>query len=268
MHDTIDLNVDCGESFGAWRMGNDETVLPLVSSANIACGFHAGDPQVMARTCELARRHGISVGAHPGLPDLQGFGRRPMVISDSDIETLVTYQIGALQAIAARAKTRVAHVKVHGALYNIAEGDSVLASAIARAIKAVDATLIWIVGAGSALIAAGEEAGLRIAVEGFPDRAYTDDGRLMSRHLPGAVIRDPDLAAEQAVRMAVGGEIRTENGHILKRQFQTLCIHGDEPTAVAVAGAVRMALSSARVRIIALPEMLEYAPQERQAAYR
>ena len=263
MHNAIDLNVDCGESFGAWRMGNDETVLPLVSSANIACGFHAGDPQVMARTCELARRHGISVGAHPGLPDLQGFGRRPMVISESDIETLVTYQIGALQAIAARAKTRVAHVKVHGALYNIAEGDSVLASAIARAIKAVDPSLVWIVGAGSALIPAGEESGLRIAVEGFPDRAYTDDGRLMSRHLPGAVIRDSNLAAEQAVRMAVAGEIRTASGHILKGRFQTLCIHGDEPTAVAVAGAIRMALSAARVRIIALPEILDAETHER-----
>jgi 5-oxoprolinase (ATP-hydrolysing) subunit A len=252
----IDLNVDCGESFGAWPMGNDEIVLPLVSSANIACGFHAGDPQVMARTCALAKRHGVSIGAHPGLPDLQGFGRRPMPMSETEIETLVAYQIGALQAIAARAGMAVAHVKAHGALYNMAERDAAVAGAIARAVKSVDPGLVLIAGTGSPLVAAAEAAGLDFAAEGFPDRAYTDDGLLMSRKLPGAVIHDPAAAAEQAVRMARSGEIRTVGGHILQRPVQTLCIHGDEPTAAAVAGAVRAALAAAGIRVAALREVL------------
>jgi UPF0271 protein len=256
MTSLIDLNVDCGESFGAWPMGNDEAVLPLVTSANIACGFHAGDPQVMARTCEIARRHGVSIGAHPGLADLQGFGRRPIPLSEPEIETLVAYQIGALQAIAARAGLSVAHVKAHGALYNMAERDPAVAGAIARAVKAVDARLILIAGTGSPLVAAAEASGLRFAAEGFPDRAYTDDGLLMARKLPGAVIHDPAVAAAQAVRMALSGEIRTVGGQILKRPVQTLCIHGDEPTATAVAGAVRAALVAAGVRIAPLPEVV------------
>jgi len=255
MTSLIDLNADCGESFGAWPMGNDETVLALVTSANIACGFHAGDPQVMARTCEIAKRHGVSIGAHPGLADLQGFGRRPMPLSETEIETLVAYQIGALQAIAARAGIAVAHVKAHGALYNMAERDPIVAGAIARAVKAVDPRLILIAGSGSPLVAAAETAGLRFAAEGFPDRAYTDDGLLMSRKLPGAVIHDPEVAAAQAVRMAAG-EILTIGGRILRRPVQTLCIHGDEPTASVVATAVRAALLGAGIRVAVLPEVL------------
>jgi|HubBroStandDraft_1064217.scaffolds.fasta_scaffold01920_9 UPF0271 protein len=256
MTSLIDLNVDCGESFGAWKMGNDEIVLPLVSSANIACGFHAGDPQVMARTCAIARRHGVSIGAHPGLADLQGFGRRPVPLSAEEIETLVAYQIGALQAIAARAGAAVAHVKAHGALYNMAERDPAVAGAVARAVASVDPSLILIAGSGSPLVPAAEEAGLRFAAEGFPDRAYSDDGMLLSRQLPGAVVRDPEAAAEQALRMALAGEIRTIGGRILKRPVQTLCIHGDEPTAAAVAAAIRAVLVGAGVRIAALREVL------------
>jgi UPF0271 protein len=256
MTGVIDLNVDCGESFGAWPMGNDATVLPLVTSANIACGFHAGDPQVMARTCELAQRHGLGIGAHPGLPDLQGFGRRPMPLSAFEIETLVAYQIGALQAIATRAGVVVAHVKAHGALYNMAERDADVAYAIARGVKAVDPRLILIAGAGSPLVAAALEAGLRFAAEGFPDRAYADDGTLMSRKVSGAVIHDPAVAAEQAVRMAVAGEIRTAGGKILRRPVQTLCIHGDEPGAAAVAGAIRAALVAAGLRLAPLAEFV------------
>jgi UPF0271 protein len=255
----IDLNVDCGEGFGAWPMGHDEAVLPLVTSANIACGFHAGDPQVMARTCEIARRHGIGIGAHPGLPDLQGFGRRPMPLSDIEIETIVAYQIGALTAIATRAGVSVTHVKAHGALYNMAERDAAVAGAIARAVRAVDAGLILIAGSGSPLIGAAEAEGLRFAAEGFPDRAYDDEGRLLSRKLPGAVIHDAAAAAEQAVRMAVAGEIRTVGGRVLKRSVQTLCIHGDEPTAAAVASAIRAALAAAGVRIAGLREVLGVA---------
>jgi UPF0271 protein len=256
MTGVIDLNVDCGESFGAWPMGNDASVLPLVTSANIACGFHAGDPQVMARTCDLARQHGLGIGAHPGLPDLQGFGRRPMALSANEIETLVAYQIGALQAIAARAGASVAHVKAHGALYNMAERDAEVAGAIARAVKAVDPKLILIAGAGSPLVAAALESGLRFAAEGFPDRAYADDGTLLSRKLPGAVIHDAAQAAAQAVHMALYGEIRTIGGRILRRPVQTLCIHGDEPSAAAVAGAVRTALLGAGLRLAPLAEFV------------
>jgi UPF0271 protein len=252
MTGVIDLNADCGESFGPWPMGNDEALLGLVTSANIACGFHAGDPHVMARTCEIARRNGVGIGAHPGLPDLQGFGRRPMPLAEAEIETLVAYQIGALQAIAARAGTRVVHVKAHGALYNMAERDPVVAGAIARAVKAVDPGLTLIAGTGSPLVVAAEALGLHFAAEGFPDRAYGDDGLLLSRKLPGAVLHDPEAAAAQAVRMATTGEIRTIGGLILKRPVQTLCIHGDEPSAVAVATAIRSALIAAGIRIAAL----------------
>jgi UPF0271 protein len=256
MTSMIDLNADCGESFGAWPMGNDEAVLALVTSANIACGFHAGDPQVMAATCALAKRLGVSIGAHPGLPDLQGFGRRPMPMSEAEIETMIAYQIGALTAIAARAGAAIAHVKAHGALYNMAERDESVAHAIARAVKAVDARLILIAGTGSPLIGAAEAAGLRFAAEGFPDRAYNDDGTLVSRKQPGAVVHDPAVAAEQACRMVLEGRIRTVGGQLLDRSVQTLCIHGDEPTAAAVAGAIRDALTGNGVRILPLPQIL------------
>jgi UPF0271 protein len=252
----IDLNADVGESFGNWRMGNDEGVLGIVSSANVACGFHAGDPVVMAKTCEIAKRNGVGVGAHPGFADLQGFGRRPIPMSALELETMVAYQIGAFIGIAARAGLAVAHVKAHGALYNMAEGDAEVAGAIARAVKAVDANLIMVGGTGSPMAAAAETAGVRFAAEGFPDRAYADDGKLLSRKLPGAVLHDPAEAAAQAVRMAVAGEIRTVSGKILARQVQTLCIHGDEPTAVAVATGIKTALLDAGVQIANLSKVM------------
>jgi UPF0271 protein len=252
----IDLNADVGESFGNWRMGNDETVLGIVSSANVACGFHAGDPLVMAKTCEIAKQHGVSVGAHPGFADLQGFGRRPIPMSAAELETMVAYQVGAFMGIAARAGLTVAHVKAHGALYNMAEVDGEVAGAIARAVKAVDANLIMIGGTGSPMADAAETAGVRFAAEGFPDRAYTDDGKLQSRKLPGAVLHDPALAAAQAVRMAVDGQILTVGGKLLARSVQTLCIHGDEPTAAAVAGAIKAALADAGVGVATLPKVM------------
>jgi 5-oxoprolinase (ATP-hydrolysing) subunit A len=252
----IDLNADVGESFGNWCMGDDETVLGIVSSANVACGFHAGDAQVMARTCEIAKRNGVSVGAHPGFADLQGFGRRPIPMSTFELETMVAYQIGAFIGIAARAGLRVAHVKAHGALYNLAESDAWVAGAIARAVKAVDPVLIMIGGTGSPMVGAAEAAGVRFAAEGFPDRAYADDGKLLSRKLPGAVLHDPAAAAAQAVRMAVEGQILTVGGKRLPARVDTLCIHGDEPTAAAVAGGIKSALAAAGVEIAALPKIL------------
>jgi 5-oxoprolinase (ATP-hydrolysing) subunit A len=264
MSGSIDLNADCGESFGAWKMGQDETLLPLVSSANIACGFHAGDPQIMARTCAIAKAHGVGIGAHPSLPDLQGFGRRVMALAPAEIETLIAYQIGALQALAARAGGSVGHVKAHGALYNMAERDAETAGAIARAVAAIDQRLILVGGAGSPLASAAETAGLRFAAEGFPDRAYADDGTLLSRKLPGAVISDPDVAARRALRMAQAGEIETVGGTVLARPVQTLCIHGDEPRAAAVAQAIRAALTAAGIAIKPLAEVLAGATSPRR----
>ena len=252
----IDLNADVGESFGNWRMGNDEGVLGIVSSANVACGFHAGDPVVMAKTCEIAKRNGVSVGAHPGFADLQGFGRRPLPMSTLELETMVAYQIGAFMGIAARAGMTVAHVKAHGALYNLAEADPEVAGAIARAVNAVDDTLIMVGGTGSPMEGAAEAAGVRFAAEGFPDRAYADDGKLLSRKLPGAVLHDPAEAAAQAVRMAIEGRILTVGGKSLPRRVDTLCIHGDEPTAVAVAGAIKAALTASGAEIASLPRVM------------
>ncbi len=248
---TIDLNADVGESFGAWAMGADADLLPLVTSANIACGFHAGDPVIMARTIDLAKDLGVAIGAHPGYPDLQGFGRRPMALPPGEIETIVAYQIGALAGLAARAGVTLAHVKPHGALYNRAEDDAETAMAIARAVTAVDRSLILIGGAGSAMDGAAGMAGLRFAAEGFPDRAYSEDGRLVPRGMPGAVITDPAAVAARALTLA-RGLIPTQSGPGLTRRIDTLCVHGDAPGAVSAARAIRAALTAAGITVAAL----------------
>lgn len=235
---SIDLNCDLGESFGAWRMGADEAIMPLITSANIACGFHAGDPAVMARTVQLAKAHGVAVGAHPGYADLQGFGRRELQLAPDEVEALVLYQIGALAAFARAEGVELAHVKPHGALYNQAAREHALAQAIARAVARFSRELILVGLAGSALIEAGAEAGLRAANEGFPDRAYNADGTLRSRRLPGAVLEAPETVAAQAVRLATEG-IEKDGNRIA---VETLCIHGDGPHAVEFARAVRAAL--------------------------
>lgn len=236
----IDLNCDMGESFGAWRMGDDETLLDIVTSANIACGFHAGDPSVMDATVKAALLRRVAIGAHPSYPDLAGFGRRSMQIAPDELERVVLYQIGALAAIAAANGGKLAHVKPHGALYNDAAKDRALADAIASAIKRHDATLILIGLADSALTEAGRAAGLATAAEGFCDRAYEADGTLRARAKPGAVFTDPVQAAEQAMKLAQSGRI------------QTLCIHGDTPGAAAIARAVRAALEKSGATIEAL----------------
>ncbi len=251
----IDMNADMGEGFGAYRMGSDVELLKIISSANVACGFHAGDPEVMAQTCEAAAALGVSVGAHPGYPDLQGFGRRAMSLSASEIETTVAYQIGALQAIARRAGTRVAHVKAHGALYNTAERDHDVAAAIARAVRSVDESLILVAAAGSAMAEAADRLGLRFAGEGFPDRAYDDDGHLLPRTVRGSAIHDPALAAENARCMAVEGAVATVGGRKIKADIRTLCVHGDAPGAVSIASAVRAMLESEGVTVVPLPAL-------------
>jgi 5-oxoprolinase (ATP-hydrolysing) subunit A len=247
---TIDLNCDLGESFGAWEMGNDAEMIGLATSVNVACGFHAGDPDIMRATVDLAKSRGVSVGAHPGYHDLHGFGRRPFPgMKASEIENMVAYQIGALQAIATAAGHKVTHVKVHGALSNVACEDDMTARALASAIKAVDRNLIFVVLANSKLVPAGEAAGLPMVHEVFADRAYEDTGSLVSRRKPGAVLHDAGAIAQRVVRMVQDGAVVSVTGKVIKMRTDTVCIHGDTPGAVTIARGVRQALKDAGVEV-------------------
>jgi len=248
--DTIDLNADVGESFGAWTVGADAELLGCVSSVNIACGFHAGDPRVMDRTVAGAARAGLAIGAHPGHWDLRGFGRRPILAEPEEVEADVLYQVGALAAFASAHGARLTHVKPHGALYNQAAADEGLARAIARGVARAGADLI-LVGLASSqpMRRAAEASGLRFAAEAFADRRYEPDGALRSRRLAGALIEAPQDAAEQAVRIARSGRVVASDGRELALAAQTLCVHGDGPHAVATARAVRRALEAAGVVI-------------------
>ncbi len=246
---TIDLNADVGESFGHWTLGSDAEILTSITSANVACGFHAGDPGVMRQTVRTAREAGVAIGAHPGFQDLAGFGRRDTAASPSEVEDFVLYQIGALAAMAAAEGVRLQHVKPHGALYTMAVRDRSLADAIARAVAAFDRSLILFGQPGSELLRAGESAGLRVAAEGFADRAYEPDGSLTPRTRPGAVIDRPLDAIARAVRMARDGVVRTINGSDIPMRVQTLCIHGDTPGAHDLARQLRAALGAAGVAV-------------------
>jgi UPF0271 protein len=248
--DSIDLNADVGESFGPWPMGADEELIPLVSSVNIACGAHAGDPLTMTRTAALAARHGVSVGAHPGYPDLAGFGRRDLDMSAADLRASLIVQIGAIQAAARLAGVGVRHVKPHGALYNRAARDSELAAIVAVAIHDLDPGLVLVGLAGSASISAGAAAGLAVAEEAFADRRYEADGSLRSRQLDGALLGPLDAAA-QAVSIVREGSVIAGDGTRLPVRADTICVHGDSPDAVAIARAVVAALAEAGVRIAA-----------------
>jgi 5-oxoprolinase (ATP-hydrolysing) subunit A len=251
----INLNADMGEGFGAYTIGNDDAILKIVRSASIACGFHAGDAITMHTIVARAKQEGVSIGAHPGFNDLWGFGRRRIDMHPDDLEYMVAYQIGALQAMAAYVGERVTHLKPHGALNNIAAENIDVALAIGKAIKAVDRDIIYVALSGSQMASAGRKLGLRVALEGFCDRLYEDDGNLASRKIPGAVIKDPAAAAKQAVHIAVNGEVISRNGKAVAHQVHTLCLHGDEPTAIAVGTAVRKGLEDAGVKIVTLPEM-------------
>jgi UPF0271 protein len=247
---TIDLNCDLGEGFGAWEMGNDAAMIELATSVNIACGFHAGDADTMRKTVDLAKARGVSIGAHPGYRDLHGFGRRPVAgLTAAEIENLVAYQIGALQAIATLAGHKVTHVKAHGALSNVACEDDMTARAIASAIKAVDRNLIFVVLANSKLVAAGDAAGLPMAHEIFADRAYEDDGSLVSRRKPGAVLHDPAQIAQRVVRMVQDGAVISVSGKAIKMRMDTVCIHGDTPGAVEIGRGVRQALKDSGIQV-------------------
>ncbi|AEJ39196.1 Lactam utilization related protein (lamB) [Sulfobacillus acidophilus TPY] len=251
----IDLNSDMGESFGAWTMGHDESVLPYITSANVACGFHAGDPRVMARTVRLAKSHGVSVGAHPAFPDLVGFGRRNLAVTPEEAHTDVLYQIGALHAFCRAENIPLAHVKPHGQLNNLAVTDASLADAILDAIELYDRQLI-LIAYGGELLARGRARGLTVAQEVYVDRAYLPDGRLAPRSLPGAVIQDPSVAARRAVEMVLQHRVPTLDGQWLTVTPDTICIHGDNPGAVELARAVRRALDAAGVEVLPLGHWL------------
>ncbi|MBO1114866.1 LamB/YcsF family protein [Bordetella petrii] len=254
MSSAIDLNCDMGESYGAWHMGNDEAVLQLVSSANIACGFHGGDPSTMRKTVAAAVAKQVAVGAHPGLPDLVGFGRRIMQITPQEAYDMVVVQVGALAAVAATQGARLHHVKAHGALYNMAAKDAALAQAICRAVRDVDAGLVLYGLAGSQLVKAAQDLGLRAAHEVFADRSYQDDGSLTPRSQPGAMIEDVETSVAQVLRMVREGVVRSVSGRDVPVQADTLCVHGDQPNAVAFARALGDALRAAGIEVRAAPQ--------------
>ncbi len=243
----IDLNADMGEGFGAYKIGHDEELLGVVTSASVACGLYAGDATIMHGLAARAKELGVGLGAHPGFNDLWGFGRRSLTMDARDLEYLVAYQIGAMQALAAYSSTQLRHVKPHGALYNMAAKDEAYANAIARAVKTVDAALILVGLPRSEMQKAAEKCGLSFAREGFCDRLYQDGGTLMPRSVKGSVIAGPEAAAAQALRIVRDNEIVTASGARAALEVDTLCVHGDEPGAVSVALAVRRALEAAGI---------------------
>ncbi|MBM4276934.1 MAG: LamB/YcsF family protein [Deltaproteobacteria bacterium] len=251
----IDLNSDVGESFGAYKLGLDEEVIPHLTSANIACGFHAGDPAVMRKTVSLAKRYGVEVGAHPGFPDLIGFGRRNMDATLEEIQDYVIYQTGALQAFAVSQGIKLQHIKAHGALYNMAVANPKIWEAMAEGICRVDKEIILVVLASSnnePLLEMGKRYGIRIAFEAFPDRAYRNDGSLVPRREKGGVIEDHDLVAKRALKMAIEGKVIAIDGTEIELWADTLCVHGDNPAAVQMVKKIREELKTSGVNVISM----------------
>lgn len=245
----IDINCDMGESFGAYRLGTDEEILKYVTSANIACGFHAGDPATMRKTVKLALEHGVGIGVHPGLPDLAGFGRRNMDISPKEAYEMVVYQIGSLWAFVKAEGGKIQHVKPHGALYNMAAVNKELSEAVAEAVYKVNPELILFGLAGSELVKAGERAGLRTASEVFADRTYQEDRTLTSRKMPNAVITDDDDAVAQVIRMAKEGKVMTQQNVDVDIKADTVCIHGDGAHALSFAKKIRQSLKDSGILV-------------------
>lgn len=252
----VDLNCDMGESFGAWHLGMDEEILKEITSANVACGFHASDPDMMHKTVEMATRAGVAVGAHPGYPDLVGFGRRPMALSPSEVYTSVLYQIGALDGFCRAAGCTMQHVKPHGAMYNTAAKDPDIANAIVRAIRDFRKDLILFAPAGSQMAVEAEREGLRVAYEVFADRAYEEDGSLVSRRKPGAMITDEELAVKRVIRMVKEGKVEAITGKDIEIQADSICVHGDGPKALAFAGKIREALKKEQIEIVSVEKFL------------
>ncbi|VGO07967.1 Lactam utilization protein LamB [plant metagenome] len=246
---SIDLNSDLGESFGAWAMGDDATMLGIVTSANVACGFHAGDPAGILATLKAAAAQGVSVGAHVAYPDLAGFGRRNMDVASADLVADIVYQIGALQGLAAAAGTTVRYVKPHGALYNTIAQDARQARDVITAIQAIDPSLALVVLAGSPLAGWAEAAGLRVVAEAFADRGYTPQGTLVSRRESGAVLHDPERVARRMLRLVTEGVVEAVDGSLARVRADSICVHGDSPGAVAMAVEVRRTLEQAGVTL-------------------
>lgn len=249
----IDLNCDMGESFGAYELGMDKAVMSIITSANIACGWHAGDPRVMDITVKMAVKNGVGIGAHPGYPDLIGFGRRKMDCTMSEIRQYVIYQIGALHAFCIAHNTQLQHVKPHGALYLTAVIDENVARAVAEAIVSVDPNLYYVAlaGAKGALMTRiGQEVGLKVVYEAFPDRAYTPEGNLVSRKVPGALIKSPGAVSERALKMAAEGKVIAIDGTVVDIDAQTLCVHGDTPIAVDLVRGIRQTLEGEGIDVV------------------
>jgi UPF0271 protein len=251
----IDLNCDLGESFGDFIMGNDDLILPYVTSANIACGFHAGDPHVMGRTVRLAKENGVAIGAHPGFQDLQGFGRRNLPVSPSQVYDFVLYQIGAMAAFTRANDVQLNHVKPHGALYNMAAKDAELAKAIADAVAAFDSRLILYGLAGSELIRAGKAAGLQTASEGFADRTYLPDGTLTPRSQPNAVIYEAEAAVKQVMQMVEQGKVTTAGGEAIPLHVDTICLHGDNEQAILFSQQLKETLTASGIKISSIQKV-------------
>jgi len=246
---TIDLNCDLGEGFGGWSMGDDAALLEVVTSANIACGFHAGDPQIMLATCRLAAERGVAIGAHVAYPDLRGFGRRPVPTTSDELFADVVYQVGALQAAAHAVGTRVGYVKPHGALYNVAVRDAAQADAVAAAVAAVDASLAVLALPGSELLRAASDHGLAPISETYADRAFQPDGTLVPRGQPGSVLHDPGEIAKRVVRLVTDGVVTAIDGTEVEVEARSVCVHGDTPGAAAIAARVRHGLAAAGVEL-------------------
>jgi UPF0271 protein len=248
---SVDLNADMGESFGAWTMGDDAALMPWITSANVACGWHAGDPSTIAATTALAVRHGVAIGAHPGLPDLQGFGRRTLQVTEREVHDMVLYQAGAVRAFAQAAGGRLHHVKAHGALYNMAAKDAALSRGLARAVRALgDGVSIYVL-AGSVMERVARDEGLDVRCEVFADRRYMPDGTLAPRTRPDALIVDESESVAQVLRMVGEGTLVAVDGSVVAVRADTVCIHGDKPTAVPFVKALREALRAARVTVAA-----------------
>jgi len=241
---TIDLNSDLGESYGAWAMGDDAAMIDIVSSANVACGFHAGDPAGILRTLKVAAQQGVAIGAHVSYPDIVGFGRREMDIAPADLIADVVYQIGALQGLATTVGAKVSYVKPHGALYNRIAVDPVQGAAVIDAIKSIDSSLALVGLANAPIITQARAAGLRVISEAYADRAYTKEGRLVSRRERGAVLHDAALIAERMVKLALHGTVEAVDGSVIEVEMQSICVHGDNPGAVAIAKEIRRRLEA------------------------
>jgi UPF0271 protein len=248
---TVDLNCDMGESYGAWKMGADAEVMPFITSANVACGFHGGDPATIRKTVRLAVDHGVAVGAHPSLPDLMGFGRRTMKITPQDMYDLVVYQAGAVDAFARAAGSRLHHIKCHGQLYNMAANDEALSDAMARAVSDLNPEIFLYLLSGSKSIERAKKQNVKTVAEVFADRGYSDDGTLAPRDKPGGMIEDRDKSVAQALAMVTMGEFKSLNGKTLKVAADTICLHGDQPGAVAFAQAIRKSFQEKGIKIAA-----------------